>query len=360
MVPKKDGSWRPCGNHRRLSSMTEHDAYPLPHIQDFSAKLAGSVVFSKIDLVKGYHQIPVCQKDIPKTAIATPFGLFEFPRMPFGLKNAAQLFQQLMDVATGNLEGVFIYLDDVLVASKSVVQHRQHLRSLFSALKKIDLVINSAKCEFVKEQLEFLGHIVTCMGIEPLRNQVQAVMQFQLPGSVKALQRFLGMINFYRRFLPGIVEGMQPLTNALAGKPKKMSWSEDMETAFRKAKARLVTATMLAHLVKDAELQLCTDASSRAIAAAIHQVVNGHQQLLAFLGNLGNNDSHISPTIKQVGLRSLHPQELPQVSGVGVIVVESATLGPTPSQKLHQGRYHNTNRQSSLRYCTVGTRDVLP
>ena len=134
----------------------------------------------------------------------TPFGLFEFTRMPFGLKNAAQTFQRLMDPATQQLPGVFVYLDDVLVVSKSMEEHVKHLAGLFEALKKFGLTINKQKCEFGVSEIEFLGHKVTARGIYPLQKRVNGILQFARPHSIRALQRFLGMMNFYRRFVPKI------------------------------------------------------------------------------------------------------------------------------------------------------------
>ena len=178
MVPKKDGTWHPCMDYRQVNDRTVHDCYPIPHIQDFTADLSRKVIFSKIDLVKGYHQIPVRPQDVPKTAIATPFGLFEFLRMPFGLKNAAQTFQRLMDVVVQDLSGVFVYMDDILVASASPEQHLRHLRALFTALKRFGLCVNKEKCLFGVSQLDFLGHRLSKHGIQPLPDKVKAITEF--------------------------------------------------------------------------------------------------------------------------------------------------------------------------------------
>ena len=169
LAPKKDGTWRPCGDFRRLNDATVGDSYPLPHIHDLTSKILGATIFRKMDLVKGYHQIPVHKNDVKKTAIATQFGLFEFLRMPFLLKNAAQTFQRLMDEATQDLPVVSVYLDDVLVASRTVEDHIHHLRGLCQALKRFGLVVNQAKCVFGVDQLEFLGHKITRHGIAPLQ-----------------------------------------------------------------------------------------------------------------------------------------------------------------------------------------------
>jgi hypothetical protein len=151
MVRKKDGSWRPCGDYPRLNLATTHDRYPLPSILDLSNKLHGCKFFSCIDLVKGYHQIPMAAQDVAKTAIITPFGLFEYLFMPFGLRDAAQTFQRFTDSLLKHLPFVFCYL------------------------------INPAKCVFVTAAVEFLGQRVDQHGIRPLQRHVQAVSDFPPP-----------------------------------------------------------------------------------------------------------------------------------------------------------------------------------
>ena len=158
MVEKPSSRWRACGDYRALNAASGDDHYPMPHLQDFTIQLEGKSIFSKVDFLRAYNQIPMNASDISKTAIVTPFGLFEYKRMPFGLNNAAQTFQRLMDNVLRNCSFAYVYLDDILVASSSVDEHRQLLRQLFRKLADCGMIVNPQKCVFGQSSLEFLGH----------------------------------------------------------------------------------------------------------------------------------------------------------------------------------------------------------
>ncbi|GFT14683.1 hypothetical protein TNCV_632671 [Trichonephila clavipes] len=287
VVPKSDSTVRPVGDYRQLNSVTEFDSYPMPYLNDFAHALHGKRIFSKIDIFKAFHQIPIAECDIPKTAVTTPWGLYEYTHLCFGLVNAPQTFMRFMQERLRGLPFCFVYLDDILCYSENAEEHRSHLRTIFQRLSSYGLKLNISKCVFGVTELIFLGHLITPDGIKPLPDKVQAVLDYKQPETVGSLRKFLGLLNFYRRFLPKAAEQQYLLSEFLKGSKgkkdsKPLNWSSEAITAFQRCKQALADAALLAHPSPSAPLALHVDASDYAIGGALHQVVDSELQPLAF------------------------------------------------------------------------------
>ncbi|CAJ2638292.1 unnamed protein product [Trifolium pratense] len=255
-----------------LNKVTIKNKYPLPRIDDLMDQLVGASVFSKIDLRSGYHQIRVKTEDIPKTAFRTRYGHYEYSVMPFGVTNAPGVFMEYMNRIFHSFldKFVVVFIDDILVYSKSEEEHKEHLRIVLQVLKEKKLYAKLSKCEFWLKEVSFLGHVISSGGIAVDPAKVDAVLQWGTPESVSEIRSFLGLAGYYRRFIEGFSKLALPLTQ-LTRKDQAFVWDVKCEESFQELKKRLTTAPVL--ILPDAKESFVVycDASKMGLGGVLMQ-----------------------------------------------------------------------------------------
>ena len=284
-VKKKDGSLRMCVDYRALNKITIKNRYPLPRIEELFDRLQGAKYFSKIDLRSGYHQIRIAEEDIPKTAFRTRYGHFEFLVLPFGLTNAPATFMTLMhDIFRPLLDQcVVIFLDDILIYNNTKEEHLQHLKQVLQTLRHHKLYAKISKCEFMKTEVEFLGHIITHDGIKMDPKKIKAIQDWPSPTNVKELRSFLGLANYYRRFIRNHALICAPLTNLLRD-GREYTWGSNEQQAFDTLKEKLTTAPIITipNPHEAFTVKVTTDASDSAVGAVLTQEEDGQDKPIAY------------------------------------------------------------------------------
>ena len=271
-VGKKDGTLRMCVDYRALNKLTIKNRYPLPRIDDLLDQLHGARYFSTLDLASGYHQIRINPRDIHKTAFRTTLGHFEWKVMPFGLCNAPATFQNAMNKLFGNRIGryVLVYMDDILIYSKTKEEHIQHLKEVLSLLRSHHYFIKLSKCEFLQQQLRFLGHIISSSGLSVDPDKIKVIKEWQPPTDKAGIRSLLGFGNYFRRFIYKYSDMVLPLLHLTKSNTPTV-WTPECQHAFEQLKQSIINAPVLKHPDLSKPFTIICDASNFATGAILMQ-----------------------------------------------------------------------------------------
>ncbi|GKD38213.1 putative reverse transcriptase domain-containing protein [Tanacetum coccineum] len=264
-----------CIDYHELNRLNVKNRYPLPRIDDLFDQLQGSRVYSKIDLRSGYHQIRVQEEDIPKTAFRTRYGHYEFQVMSFGLTNAAAVFIDLMNqVCKLYLDRfLIVFIDDILIYSKSEKEHKGHIKLSLRLLKKEELYAKFSKCEFGLSKVQFLGHVIDSEGIHVDPAKIESVKDWASPKTPTKIRQFLGLAGYYKRFIKGFSKIARPMAE-LTQKSVKFDWGEKAEAAFQLLKQKLCSAPILALPEGSEKFMVYCDASHKGLGTILMQKEN--------------------------------------------------------------------------------------
>lgn len=307
VVPKKaDASgktkWRLVIDFRKVNEKTVDDKYPIPNITDVLDKLGKCQYFSTLDLASGFYQVEMDPKDIHKTAFSVEHGHYEFLRMPMGLKNSPSTFQRVMDNVLKDLQNevCLVYLDDIIVFSTSLQEHMVNLEKVFKKLRESNFKIQLDKSEFLKLETEFLGHVITTEGVKPNPNKIKAIANYPLPKTITEIKRFLGLLGYYRKFIPDFARITKPMTQCLK-KGSKITLDQNYINCFNHCKTLLINDPILQYPDFDKEFLLTTDASNVAIGAVLSQGPVGSDKPIAYASRtLNTSESNYSTIEKEL------------------------------------------------------------
>lgn len=326
MVKKKDLSYRFCVDFRKLNSVTERDSYPIPMVADTLDKLRNAQFCSTLDIKSAYWQVPMAESSRPFTAFTVPNrGLFQFIRMPFGLHNAPATWQRLIDGVLGHdLEPhVFVYLDDVVIVTRTFEQHLQVLEEVFRRLRDANLTVSITKCQFCRPQLKYLGYVIDKYGLHVDPSKVQAMLEIPSPTNVGDVRRFVGTCSWYRRFIPNFSTILAPIT-ALLRKSTKFCWTDECDESFRSVKELLVSAPVLSCPDYSLPFQIQCDASGFGIGAVLSQPqTEGGEKVISYLSrSLSRAERNYSTTERECLAVLWAVEKLrPYIEGISFTVV---------------------------------------
>ncbi|KAL0533347.1 hypothetical protein IC582_030166 [Cucumis melo] len=301
-VKKKDGSMRLCIDYRELNKVIVKNRYPLPRIDDLFDQLQGATVFSKIDLRSGYHQLRIKDADVPKTAFRSRYGHYEFIVMSFGLTNAPAVFMDLMNRVFREFLDTFVivFIDDILIYSKTEAEHEEHLRIVLQTLWDNKLYAKFSKCEFWLKQVSFLGHVVSKAGVSVDPAKIEAVTGWTRPSTVSEVRSFLGLAGYYRRFVENFSRIATPLTQ-LTRKGAPFVWSKACEDSFQNLKQKLVTAPVLTVPDGSGSFVIYSDASKKGLGCVLMQqgkvVAYASRQLKSHEQNYPTHDLELAAVV---------------------------------------------------------------
>jgi predicted aspartyl protease len=292
LVKKKDGSFRFVVDYRHLNSITERDCYPLPRIDDTLNRLNGNNYFTKLDLKTGYHQIRIHPTDKDKTTFVTSHGAFRFHVMPQGLTNSPSNFQRLMyDLLVNNRwEYSLVYLDDVLIFSRTFDEHLSHLEDILSALSSANLQLNTQKCSFVRSEIDYLGHTINGQGIRPLQSNVDAILKLPRPCTPKQVHCFVQAANYYREHIENFSKLAAPLFPYTTKNAVWTGWTDAMDKAFLELRRRLTTAPVFLNFPEDdGQFILSTDASGEGMGGVLRQSTSNGLKVIKYISKRFNS-----------------------------------------------------------------------